>query len=123
MWSFSRLTGILLFTTLLMPSFAEARHPRGGGPGGHSNSQSRHGGARAKTPDVPRDTRGRIQRSARAKNEFRKTHPCPPTGKAQGACPGYVIDHVKPLKRGGADSAGNMQWQTTEEARRKDKTE
>ena len=33
MWSFSRLTGILLFTTLLMPSFAEARHPRGGGPG------------------------------------------------------------------------------------------
>ena len=119
MWSFSGFTGILLFVTMLMPSFAEARHPRGGGSGGHSNSQSRHGGARAKTPDVPRDAHGRIQRSARAKNEFRKAHPCPSTGKTSGACPG----HVKPLKRGGADSAGNMQWQTTEEARRKDKTE
>ena len=26
--------------------------------------------------------------------------------------PGYVVDHVKPLKRGGSDSPSNMQWQT-----------
>ena len=124
MWSFSGLTGILLFATLLMPAFAEARPPRtGGGPGSHNNSQSRHGGARNKTPGVLRDARGRIQRSARAKNEFRKSHPCPSTGKAAGACPGFVIDHVTPLKRGGADNAGNMQSQTAEAARLKDKTE
>lgn len=38
-----------------------------------------------------------------------------------GACPGYVIDHVTPLKRGGADSPSNMQWQTREAAKIKDK--
>jgi hypothetical protein len=34
-----------------------------------------------------------------------------------------VIDHVKPLKRGGADDPSNMQWQTTAEAKAKDKWE
>jgi len=36
---------------------------------------------------------------------------------------GYVIDHVRPLKRGGSDSPSNMQWQTKEAAKAKDKTE
>jgi len=48
---------------------------------------------------------------------------CPATGKTYGACPGYVVDHVIALKRGGADSASNMQWQTTRAAREKDKWE
>jgi hypothetical protein len=43
----------------------------------------------------------------------------PATGLSTGACPGYVIDHVVPLKRGGADSPENMQWQTIEERRRR----
>jgi hypothetical protein len=34
-----------------------------------------------------------------------------------------VIDHVVPLKRGGADSLGNMQWQTTAAAKAKDRVE
>jgi hypothetical protein len=34
-----------------------------------------------------------------------------------------VIDHVVPLKRGGADSSQNMQWQTKAEAKAKDKIE
>jgi hypothetical protein len=34
-----------------------------------------------------------------------------------------VIDHMTPLKRGGADAAGNMQWQTTAAAKAKDKVE
>jgi hypothetical protein len=57
------------------------------------------------------------------KAKFEKTHPCPSTGKSSGACPGYVVDHVRPLKRGGADRPENMQWQTKEAARQKDKTE
>jgi hypothetical protein len=37
--------------------------------------------------------------------------------------PGYVVDHVVALKRGGADSPGNMQWQTIEDAKAKDRIE
>jgi hypothetical protein len=33
------------------------------------------------------------------------------TGYPHGR-PGYVVDHVIPLKRGGADAPWNMQWQT-----------
>jgi hypothetical protein len=34
-----------------------------------------------------------------------------------------VIDHIVPLKRGGADVPGNMQWQTVQAAKAKDKVE
>jgi hypothetical protein len=34
-----------------------------------------------------------------------------------------VVDHVTPLKRGGADAPSNMQWQTKEAAKAKDKSE
>jgi len=34
-----------------------------------------------------------------------------------------VVDHVKPLKRGGADAPSNMQWQTKEAAKEKDRRE
>lgn len=72
---------------------------------------------------VKRSRSGRIARSTKVKDEFKHSHPCPSTGRSTGACPGYVIDHVVPLKRGGADSVENMQWQTKEEARAKDKWE
>ncbi|MBU1692305.1 MAG: HNH endonuclease [Gammaproteobacteria bacterium] len=52
-----------------------------------------------------------------------KQHPCPSTGQSSGACPGYVIDHIAALKRGGADRPDNMQWQTKEEAKEKDRWE
>jgi hypothetical protein len=58
-----------------------------------------------------------------AKTDFKKAHPCPATGRSTGACPGYVIDHVTPLKRGGKDRPENMQWQTKEEAKAKDRWE
>jgi hypothetical protein len=70
-----------------------------------------------------RDSHGRIARSRRAKAAFQKAHPCPSTRKTSGACPGYVIDHVKPLKRGGADAPANMQWQTKAAGKAKDKIE
>lgn len=73
--------------------------------------------------ECARDSRGRIARGAAAKRAFRRGHPCPTTGSTRGACPGYVIDHVKALKHGGADDPSNMQWETREEAKAKDRTE
>jgi hypothetical protein len=62
-------------------------------------------------------------RSAGARHHFKQLHPCPATGRATRKCPGYVIDHVKPLACGGVDDPSNMQWQTVAEARAKDKWE
>lgn len=63
------------------------------------------------------------KRSQSAKVEFKQHNPCPATGARNGPCKGHVIDHVMPLACGGLDSPGNMQWQTTEEAKAKDKWE
>jgi len=62
-------------------------------------------------------------RSYEAKAEFKRLHPCPANGHTRGPCPGYIVDHVKALKRGGADDPSNMQWQTIEESKAKDKWE
>ena len=64
-----------------------------------------------------------IARDPRAKEAFRRTHPCPATGKTYGACPGWVVDHVQALKHGGADAPWNMQWQTRAAAKAKDRWE
>jgi len=37
--------------------------------------------------------------------------------------PGHIVDHVIPLACGGKDDSSNMQWQTVEEAKAKDKWE
>jgi hypothetical protein len=63
------------------------------------------------------------ERDVAARRAFQSSHPCPATGRSTGACPGYVVDHVVPLKRGGADKPENMQWQTVARARAKDKVE
>lgn len=51
---------------------------------------------------------------------FRKTNPCPTTGKTSGACPGWVVDHRIPLCAGGPDDVRNMAWQTFADAKWKD---
>jgi hypothetical protein len=79
--------------------------------------------AAKKAEGVARDERGRIERSTAEKNEFKKEQPCPSTGKSSGACPGYVIDHVQPLCKGGADHPSNMQWQTVADGKAKDRVE
>lgn len=70
-----------------------------------------------------RDSSGHIKRDPEVRREFEANHPCPSTGRPSGACPGYVVDHVIPLKRGGPDATTNMQWQTIEEGKAKDAVE
>ena len=74
---------------------------------------------RATTPAVPgpRTGHGRIQRSEKSKEDFMRQ-----TGHPHG-WPGHVVDHRVPLACGGADTPSNMQWQTTEDAKAKDKVE
>lgn len=50
-----------------------------------------------------RDANGRIRRSP-ARRAFQASRPCPETGLSTGACPGYAVDYVVPLKRGGGQA-------------------
>jgi 5-methylcytosine-specific restriction endonuclease McrA len=60
-------------------------------------------------------------RSARA--VFMHEHPCPTNGRHRGACPGWQVDHVIPLKCNGPDTPTNMQWLTVEEHKAKTRSE
>jgi len=60
---------------------------------------------------------GRFKRSDRERHRFLKM-----TGYPAGR-PGWIVDHIIPLKRGGADVAENMQWQTLADAAAKDRVE
>ena len=59
---------------------------------------------------IHRDSTGKIIRSPAIVRDFRNVHPCPATGKTDGACAGWAIDHVVPLECGGCDAVSNMQW-------------
>jgi len=62
-------------------------------------------------------------RSAAAVAEFKQSNPCPATGSSRGACPGYEVDHRKPLAAGGADRPSNMQWLSKSQHRAKTASE
>jgi hypothetical protein len=115
-----RAAGFLLFLVLLLSPFSLAKGNRA--YSGYSTRDSSHH-SKSYCYTCPRDSSGRVKRSSQAKHDFMKSHPCPSTGKTSGPCKGYVIDHVQPLKRGGADSPSNMQWQTTAAAKAKDRVE
>src|SRR5262245_45451576 len=96
------------------------------GHASHSGSHASHSGSnhsKSYCSTCTRDSHGKIKRSSHAKHDFMKSHPCPSTGKTSGPCPGYVIDHVQALKHGGSDTPSNMQWQTVEAAKAKDRVE
>lgn len=66
---------------------------------------------------VARDDHGKIIRSESARRAFMTA-----SGYPHGR-PGYVVDHIIALKRGGADDPSNMQWQTIADGKAKDKRE
>jgi hypothetical protein len=61
------------------------------------------------------------KRSPAVRAEFQRENPCPSTGATRGACPGYQADHRIAICAGGADRAGNLQWLTIEDHKRKTK--
>lgn len=131
-----RVPALLLSLALCLPATAQAKGGHGGTARtlhGHAaqatyavhatHSRATHVHEAHADLSVRRDSRGRIKRDRVARAAFQHEHPCPSTGRTSGACPGQVVDHVTPLKRGGADRPSNMQWQTKVEAREKDKWE
>ena len=86
---------------------------------GHTEPHSNGLGVSSAHTSAPgaRDSHGRLVRSETAKREFMRD-----TGYPHGR-PGYVVDHIVPLKRGGCDCPANMQWQTVAEAKAKDRWE
>jgi len=128
--AFAAVVAALFFLGTALSEFADARgrrYYRHGRPS-HPSYPKKHTGksARQKKPKArpaKRNKENRIKRSPAARVAFMRSHPCPSTGKSYGACPGCVVDHVTPLKRGGADNPNNMQWQTISTAEAKDRWE
>ena len=83
------------------------------GPRGTSSGRSNP----SRCSSCPRDAHGRIERSEAARREFERQ-----TGYPNGR-PGYVVDHIIPLAKGGCDCPSNMQWQTKADAKAKDRVE
>jgi len=70
-----------------------------------------------KSTVTKRNSNGKIKRSSSARADFMRR-----TGYSKGR-KGYVVDHIIPLECGGADTPSNMQWQTVQEAKIKDRSE
>jgi hypothetical protein len=105
------LLAVLLVLGLAAPAPSAAR-PRSSSSSTYRHDRPHRAHASTSPGYVHRDARGKILRDPLAKSSFRRSHPCPSTGRTRGACPGYEVDHVKPLACGGADHPGNMQWLT-----------
>jgi len=107
---------VCLFTVDSMTDQAFARGNHHGGQR-HSHSYRLHSSHRVSCVTCARNQHGRIKRSSTEVRHFKQQ-----TGYPHGR-KGYVVDHITPLKRGGADKTNNMQWQTKQAAKLKDKTE
>jgi hypothetical protein len=127
------LSALLVFGLVISPvalargsSHSGSPHAGAAHSGFHSSGSHRSSAYLSPTrayPGVKRDSHGKIARDPHAKEAFRRTHPCPSNGKTYGKCAGYVVDHIHALKHAGADDPSNMQWQTRQAAKEKDKWE
>jgi hypothetical protein len=99
---------LLLIALVLLPTLTFA-YPKGSHKsdysGGYSGGYSSHSTCYACS-----------HRSSSERSAFIRSNPKPGYGR-------YIVDHIVPLKRGGADSRYNMQWQTYDAAKAKDKWE
>src|SRR5215467_5242181 len=115
-----RRTGVALATVMLvLPLTVVAQ--KSGRSSSHSSRSSSTKTTKASVPKkstvAKRSSTGRIKRSASARADFMKQ-----TGYPKGR-KGHVVDHIVPLECGGADVPSNMQWQTVQEAKIKDRSE
>lgn len=95
---------IIILAILLADKYAVADVQTSTHPLPYPLEETRYCGEPARMAD------GSIRRRADVIRAFKKTHPCPVTGAATGACPGWAVDHVIPLAVGGCDSVSNLQW-------------
>lgn len=72
---------------------------------------------------IPCHVSAKVKRDPSQVRAFKRLSPCPANGRSKGSCPGWIVDHIKALACGGADSPANMQWQTVEQAKAKDRWE
>jgi hypothetical protein len=114
----AKVVAILLLSSVVLPATAfTGSHSTGRSHSRYSSHvrsyKGSHRSRRATSSAISRNRRGRIRRSAAAKRSFERQHPCPSTGRSSGRCPGYVVDHVRPLECGGADAratCSGRQW-------------
>ena len=67
--------------------------------------ETRYGGA------PKRDANGRIVRHSAVITAYKNLYPCPSTGLyGLGACPGWSLNHDKPLACGGRDAVSNLSY-------------
>ena len=67
--------------------------------------ETRYGGA------PKRDANGRIVRRSAVITAYKNLYPCPSTGMyGLGACPGWSLNHDKPLACGGRDAVSNLSY-------------
>ena len=104
-------------------SSSKSGHASSGSRASNSHHSTSHAAPSRRATGVQRNSHGKIKRNPEQRAKFMRSHPCPSTGKTHGACPGYVVDHLQALKHGGRDDPSNMQWQSKEAARAKDKWE
>lgn len=121
---------ITLAIAFVLATFVLSLH--GGGLGAHgygsktvagshcaSTSSSSCSAAKLLKVRAKKSKAKKYKRNPRVRAQFMRNNPCPSTGRRRGACPGYHVDHIKPLACGGADATWNMQWLPAKENLRK----
>jgi hypothetical protein len=59
----------------------------------------------------------RVNRPGQARLAFMREHPCPSTGEVTVNCPGWRVEYILALDRGGKDEPSNMRWEATDVTR------